>query len=246
MILKKCPICEFNFIRESEECCSVCAANEIRQKERLEENTQFKGELLNKFNSYNFIGFLHTTNLSNFVKIYEDGFLFSREYMMQNNIKFEDNAMPEVINITNEFVKHNVRFYYRIKTPTNYRAYHSYNQSNPVLLVFDKKIIFDDDVAFSDGCAASNKSTITKNAETAINFKWEDIFSQTPLTEEEVIMNMMGNGPTRYRNAEFLYPIKISIDKVNKIYFKNKADMDYAVNILGVDDRFEVNALMFC
>ena len=145
--------------------------------------------------------------------------------------------MKEIIDGTTTFIKEKTRFYYKPITPTNISAYKNYKQTRPVLMVFEPSLIFNQNVYFSDGCARAYNTITTKDPNSAIRFHWDRIFDRTPLHEiPEDELNKYD--PVHYRNAEFLYPNKVSTDKIIKIYFKRKSDMDYAISQVGNDPRF--------
>jgi hypothetical protein len=269
--MKKCPICELNFIQDNAVVCKICYAQtykarelvkhqEIIKKKQIEEEKlrkkqeeelqkklfekQNKQALLDKLYSYGFEGFLHTANINNFISIYKTGYLYSREELTQLGIPFEDNAMKEIIDGTSDFIRKKTRFYYRPITPTNVSAYKYYKQTKPVLMVFDPDLIFDSKVYFSDGCARAYISRIVEDPTIAIKYEWDKIFDSTPLYQ---IPNEEYNKDDimHYRNAEFLYPHKVSTDKIIKIYFKRKADMDYAISQVGNDPRFVLDNSKF-
>lgn len=257
--MKKCPICELNYIDDNQFVCKICyrnqpartyANNELQLlKQREERNKkmkilEYKSFLLEILYSYGFEGFLHTANLSNFISIFNSGFLYSRDELIKQNIPFEDNAMQEIIDSTSYFIKEKTRFYYRPITPTNVSAYKYYKQKHPVIMVFNPDLIFDDDTCFCNGCARAIDTDITKDPQTAIQFNWDSIFDTTPLSQIQDNDNN-ANYPIHDRNAEFLYPNKVSTDKIIKIYFKTKSDMDYAISQLGNDSRFVLDCSKF-
>ena len=260
MKYRKCPCCQINYTLENKQLCKICYySNEGRDfLKRLDKNgpdssnfviqhnsKEEKIKLLEKLETFGFQGFLHTTNFDNFINIFKMGFLYPRKELKEQNIPFTDNANFGVIQNTRNFVFNMTRFFYRTKTPTNYSAFHSYNQTKPVIMVFDKNIIFENNVLFCDGCAATTKINITKDVLQAINFDWDEIFSNKSYDETDNVLNYEGIGPKRYRNAEFLFPGKISITNIVKVYFKTQKDLDNAKNILGHDRRFELNRDMF-
>ena len=248
---KKCPFCELNYIPITEDCCDVCyrrapiarkknklqSDKEYQLEQKIEEN-KYREILLKLLESLGFKGFLHTTNFKNFINIYNSGFLKSRNQLLAEGYKFEDNAERFVIGKTSESVKSRVRFYYRQLTPTNYSAYMWHNQKNPVMLVFDKKLIFYDDVLFYDGCAGSSLSKNTRNAKEAIKFNWKGIFSTGPFKVGDYVLK-------NHRNAEFLTSSPIFIGNAIKIYFRNYMDYVNACELFGSDYRFEYNPKMF-
>ena len=198
-----------------------------------------KVKLLYKLQRYGFNGFFHTTGLNNFIKMYKSGYLYSRKYLEENGIKFDDNADPDVIKRTSSHVFSFVRLYYRAKTPTNYSAYYNFGQKHPVLLQFDNDIIFDD-VCFCNGNASSKYTEITPDANVALEtFDWDLIFGYNlDGVDNYIIKNK--------RNAELLYNGRIHLSKVKYFVFKTEEDMNFAISQLSFKDpRFIVDKRMF-
>lgn len=252
---KKCPFCELNYIKADEECCKVCyeqnpqAKRMVKIKEeidfnkeqerRLNKEKEDRKTLLEVMRAKGFIGFVRTENFDNFVKIYNSGYLMSRQTVQRENINFTDNADPNVILNTSDFVKKHVRFYYRCKTPTNYGAYYYFGQKNPIMLVFDEELIFDKNAIFCDGNAMAGQTRQIRKADFALkNFNWDDIFSFGQFNADDLAKK-------NHRNAEFLLPDKVSLEYVKNIYFKNRDDMKNAIALLGNDKRFEHKPEMF-
>lgn len=267
MEYKKCPCCELNYIIKGKELlCKACLRSprgrdfilknlsqekldnirkikEEKQKKKEEEKVflkqKAKEELLRILESFGFEGFLHTADFKNFIEIFKSGRLMSREELINRGVCFIDNAEAEIIENTAHIYKKHTRFYYRPKTPTNYAALKWHNQNSPVMMVFDKNLIYFEDVIFADGGVAAKRTNITRDPQIAQGFDWKQIFRDDPFTPEEVLMNELGCGPKNHRNAEFLCGKSVEIDKVKKVYFKNKKDLDMAIDILGNDPRFE-------
>lgn len=209
-----------------------------REREAAEEHEN-RTKMLNVMKENGFIGFLRTENFDNFIKIYNSGFLKSRQVALEENLSFTDNADPEVIADTPDFVKNCVRFYYRCKTPTNYGAYYHFGQDNPVMLVFDENLIYDKNAVFCDGNAMSQFTILTRTAQYALNkFHWDEIFSFGPFNPADLLTK-------NRRNAEFLLADHVPIADVRHIYFKFQEDLDRAKKLLGNDERFELKTEMF-
>ena len=180
-----------------------------------------KENILSILDQYGFEGFLHTTELSNFEKIITCGKLFSREKAKN----FIDRADPDVIEHTDISILSYCRFYYYFNTPTNFRA----KYINPVIMVFDKDLIYNKNIIFYEGNAASHYSKKITNATEALNVNWDAVFERGPYfiskyyqTEED------SKYITRMRNSEFLLKDEVSIENIQKIYFKTQKDCDFA------------------
>lgn len=240
---------------------------EIAQKKRLkilEEERRIKREeqeiakkkrlkaLFKKLEEYfNFQGFIHSTDFENFIKIMKDNKIFCRKYLEDNNLVVDDIALREVIDNTSDRIKNYVRFYWRTKTPTNYRNEgikpksvlvdnNKAHSPNPVIFVFDYKIALNTNVRFTDKNAGAYSSSFDCEPNQKYNFNY--IFHDSSLlgydeTERKSIIQS--------RCAEFLYPHELSLDYVKKIVFRNQADYDRAVLRFGNDNRFCIDESQF-
>ena len=233
MEYKKCLDCDINLVKYGEDYCALCKRNprnmnrifDLNLEMEIDDNEiQDRKLLLGVMNKHCFKGFFHTTNFDNFVKIYDSNILGSRKYVLENRINFTDNANKSVLENTNPRVFEYVRFYYREKTPTNYSAYLNYHQESPVILLFSKNILFHRGVLFCDGNAGAWGSYMITKAKYALEFEWDSIFSH---------------------NAEFLYYDHISLEFVEKFYFRNKVDYEKAIEKFGENDKFELRRDLF-
>lgn len=201
-------------------------------------NNDYLSSLLNKIRKLHFEGFVHTTELNNFLNIVESGYLYPRRDL--NEEEFVDKANQNVINNSKMFrplLLECCRFYYYFKTPTNYRA----NYERPVAIVFDEKIIekYYPHIYFTNGNATCYNTKWTKDILVALEFNWDKIFdrkrygTQDPQEKKEI---------TRIRNAEFLVNRRVSIKFIKTIYFKNVDDMKEAslkVNNKDIIEKFK-------
>ena len=209
--------------------------------------------LLDYMNEKGFVGFLHTTNFSNFVSIYKSKKLLSRNKLKTLETSFDDCAESDIIEGTNSDVKDSNRFYFRAKTPTNYSAFRYHNQKNPVVFVLKKECIFDRSVVFYDGNARASNSKWTKSALIAYSlFKWNLIFSDViAYDSEETNEFLRTEGCSlaelkRVQNAEVLFKNELDLDLFDKICFRTVQDYQNAVKIFGRDKRFVCDHKMFC
>ncbi|MDO9592633.1 MAG: DarT ssDNA thymidine ADP-ribosyltransferase family protein, partial [Erysipelotrichaceae bacterium] len=153
-IKKKIDDYEMKKIQEAERQNEI----KINRKRKLEEDNKFIKKLKKEFidmlkSEYQFEGFHHYTDFSNFINIENIGFLLSRNEAKKNG--FIDAAEQSVINKTNPVVMNFVRFYYKEKTPTIYDN-EGIKVDNctphmpiPVLLIFNEDIINYEDVAYT-------------------------------------------------------------------------------------------------
>ncbi|MBE7706212.1 MAG: DUF4433 domain-containing protein [Cyanobacteria bacterium SIG30] len=228
---------------------------ELSKKEKLgDKRLEFDKIFDDLKEKYHFEGFFHTTSFENFVEIMTCKKIFSRAELQKAGIKFSDIALDDVIDKTRQPIKNYVRFYFREKTPTNYdnegikpksvlelETNFKAHSPNPVIMIFDHNIAFDNqNVFFARGNASRNKTKFTNKINQLRDFEWEQIFHNQAIIEEnlkDLIINM--------RNAEIMYPNFISIDKIVKIIFRNVCDYERAIYLFGKDDRFVVDDKYF-
>lgn len=207
--------------------------------------------------TYNFQGFVHTTSFENFINIMRSGYLYSRNYIHENNIKTSEIALDGAIDITSNEIKNYVRLYWRVKTPTNYRNEGIKPKSalidifrahspNPVILMFDKKIALNEKARFTpkNACKCSHLFEHTfyeEDIKYPFKYSFKNIFHDGPIMEDEEKQKIIDA-----RQAELLYPERLSINKIKKIIFRSKADFDRAVLELGNNDKFEIDDNQFC
>lgn len=211
---------------------------------------------------YKFEGFIHTTSFENFIKIYKNKKLYSRNYLENNHINFEDIANQDVVNKQKR--EHDyVRFYFRPKTPTNYRnegikctkslnkkncidlgngilkdeEYNKQQSANPVVMIFNYSIAQNKNSKYKQ----SNKinQELVNSIQELKN--WDLIFAEgkyeNPILKEY---------EKPFRMAEFLYPNFIETNEIKKIVFRSKCDKERAIQLLGNDNRFIVDTSYFC
>lgn len=210
--------------------------------------------LLSVLEKHGFEGFHHYTDFKNFIQIMKEKKLYSRGKAQEKGLLLTDAAENSVIAKTENFVKNMVRFYYKEDTPTLYRNEgirhgddfnrdeYSAHMPIPVLLLFEKELIFDPNIYISNGGCGSGHTKRTNKCEEALSYDWDEIFKRGPY----------GNVPYEVhkeiknkRNAEFLFPEAISIDRLNAIVFRCEADKKHAEFILGENNLFQVNPNKF-
>ncbi len=135
-------------------------------------------QLISIYQGYeNFIGFIHCTELCNFINIYKEGFILSRSRKKNNvdsadkdQIKSTEHKHPEILDC--------VRFYLAPKTPTYYRM----NFKNPVMIVIDENIMshVEGDILFVDKQLNSRGAFLTSNIDDALKFDYQKIFDRRP------------------------------------------------------------------
>ncbi len=197
---------------------------------------------------YNFKGLYHFTDFKNLHSILDKGYLKSRSACKNSNIDFLDAANEEVIDHTKKDVKKCVRFYYKEKTPTLYKI-EGIKEGNenphiplPVYLFFDYELILLKNTIFSSCNAASSYVEFGNDADFFDNMDWGKIFHRGSLPIED---SPIKREIIRNRNAELLGTKDISLDYLNKIIFRSKADYKRAINLFGQNDKFVVDSSLF-
>lgn len=197
---------------------------------------------------YQFHGFLHYSDFSNYIKIMKDGYLKCRNELSTG--QFKDAADSNVIEKTRDYVKTHVRFFYKGMTPTLY-SNEGIKIDNadphmpiPVLMIFDEQIIHIPNVKFLSGCGGSNYTLKYDNQFDALErMNWDEIFrrGQYGISDTEHGAEALRAKITNNRNAEFLVPNKISTEHIKRIVFRCEADRFRAKVLLGDDIRYSVD-----
>lgn len=197
---------------------------------------------------FNFQGFIHTTDFSNFINIMGRGFIYSRKRDIEEGLLIIDSANEDIIRGTNKFVQRHVRFYFRPKTPTHYnnegirQGQPPHHMPIPVMLIASKNVGHYYNLVFADGNARSSNTIKEYNVRYVYNFDFERIFgkgSYNFLSYDEK------KETTRQRNVEVLIPDKVSMKVIDKIIFRSNADLKMANLLFGNDSRFLVDENKF-
>ncbi len=226
------------------------------KKEYFKKENADKRSLLKKLQSeYGFEGFHHYTDINNFIKIINSGYLLSREEAKKTG--FVDAADENVITHTLEGNKaditHYVRFFYKEKTPTLYcnEGIKINNEMPhmpiPVLLIFDEKLIFNDNVCFLSGGGGSYCTFFSKDASEANKkYDWDLIFSRGKYGEILEKSNVEdGYNIKNARNAEFAFLEKVELKYLKRIIFRSEAERKLARILIGNNPLFEVEKTKF-
>ncbi len=196
-------------------------------------------------NEFQFEGFHHYTDFQNFIKIMREGILHSRATLLSQS--FFDSGAQNIIENTDRDIKKFVRFFYKGRTPTLYHN-EGIKPGNvvphmpiPVLLIFGEDIAKHAGVEYLAGSGSrKERNETTDSAEAKIKFDWQLIFSRGPYVVDQYDPKSIERKKlvTNKRNAEFLYPQKISTEYLKKIIFRTPADLKHAKEVLGEDVRF--------
>ena len=180
----------------------------------------------------------HFTHLENAASILKCGFLYSRAELNRQSVAFSDSASSQVINQSHPELADQVRFYFRPRTPTTYhmegfkpvdKRFHDAHCAMPVYLLFDMKgVISLNKTRFSDGNLASEYSSLFSSADEFTQLPFGDIYHDGPYHEEDRYLIR------RTRQAEVIYPKKISLEHLKYIYCRSQAEMETLRNLLPV------------
>lgn len=215
----------------------------------MKDISQLKNTIENLKNNYGFDGIYHFTNFSNLKSILTTGYLYSRYDCSKKGCIFKDAASKDVIHKTELEIKKCVRFYYRDQSYTLYvnegiKKEKYITDSHcpiPVYLLFDEKLILDDNTYFADGNAKSKYTSIDNTSEFFESMDWQAIFSTGSLYG-----NYIEKMETkRKRQAELLSTMPISLMHLKNIYFRTIADKRRAINYFGNREYFLVNPKIF-
>lgn len=169
---------------------------------------------------YDFEGFIHTTELSNFKSIIKEGKLISRNTLLGKGIKFKDRANQNVLLGTNDYVKSCCRFYYTYDTPTNYRA----GYGKKVSMVFDEALAYNSKAKFAPQNAYFGNFSC--QIENVLRYDWEGIFERGFHSSSKYSKQYEGEELKRKivatRNAEFLIYGEVPISFIKKIIVYDK------------------------
>jgi len=199
--------------------------------DKIKENLENVLSVLEEKTSFE--GFLHYTDITNIESIIETKKLFSRS--MSKEIISTDAASKEVLDHTDNKIKEYVRFYYKEKTPTIFnnegikQVGMPTHMPIPILLVFDKNIIFHNNIAFLDGGGGSHFTKFTEDSFKVLKFEWDLILERKPLQRsDELLSEEDKKNKSRlnnHRNAEFLYKESVSTEFIRKVYLRSNAEL---------------------
>ncbi|WP_424475372.1 DarT ssDNA thymidine ADP-ribosyltransferase family protein [Oceanobacillus kimchii] len=176
----------------------------------------------------------HFSDIENIVSIINTNYLASRNYALEHGLMKNDNASSEVINQTIDDNKNYVRFYFRPKTPTQYRNeglksnYKSYEFKAhcpvPIFLVFNsKKILGLKESKFVETNLALNPKICTSIDELE-KFDFERIFHLGATNDREIF---------KKRHAEVLLKDKCNLDHLEFLVCRSYAEKETLLNLLG-------------
>lgn len=201
----------------------------IRTEDEKEELYEYVVSTMKKHGSE---GFVHYTAYENLKSILKDGYIYSRDEMINSRHKLFDVAEEKVLRDTPDKVKSKVRLMYGFNTPISYhfekRALH--RKTEMVAIVINPKIILDCDVEFYEKSAArENYGNPSNGIESVKDFNWNEIFERGRITNDE------GNKDCKikYRDAEAVVIGALPIKYITAIYFRSEKILEKARNDIG-------------
>lgn len=180
----------------------------------------------------------HYTDINNAVNILKDGKIYSRNN--PKNPMFNDNAGTEIIHQTNTEVKDYVRFYFRPKTPTQFRnegfvpsneRYQNSNVPVPIFFAFEAKdMLARENARFSETSLASNHHTLTNKIEDFSKFDFARIYSDGPYKDGNLNL---------YRHAEIVIPHECDLSDLKFIWCRSNAEFVSLCHFLRENDIYD-------
>lgn len=187
----------------------------------------------------------HFTNVTNISSILESGMLYARanpKCCAEN-----ENAEVSIIEGTNEYVTEYVRFYFRPKTPTQYRNEGIKSEDEmglymahcpiPVFLLFDfDKLFMRPDCFFSYESLASRYSVnLYQGYNSLQHAPLLDIYHEgafPPEDRERIV---------KRRHAEVLVKNQCDLSALKKIYCRTEAERETLLNLLtpGIKSKYK-------
>ncbi|WP_400205483.1 DarT ssDNA thymidine ADP-ribosyltransferase family protein [Candidatus Methanarcanum hacksteinii] len=205
-----------------------CPIEVIRELYHFENEDAFFEKLISISDNV-FEGFVHETTIDNLMSMIEDRCLYSREYLMEHEKKFNSIANESVLHLTSYQVKSHVRFYFRPRTPTYYH-FEKKCGDNVVCLIFDKELAMVKDASISIGNACNDdryhfNEYVTKEFNETF---WRRVFDFSGAYHvDNYCYDGDSNGywtvsNKNERHTELLVPDKVSLSYLKKIVFKNE------------------------
>ena len=178
----------------------------------------------------------HCTDILNVVSILQQGEIVSRSRIASTGQLPIDIASPEVIAGTNLQWQDYVRFYFRPKTPTQYRnegfrpvgqrAWNSHCPV-PVYLIFDALAVLSrSDCCFSDGNLGSTRANVNGDVSFLQQIPFELVYHDTRFDQSE------RGQIVHHRNAEVLVPQRMGLENLRYIGCRSDAEYRTLLHLL--------------
>jgi len=185
----------------------------------------------------------HFTDMGNAKSILETGQIFSRKKAFEKGLMSVDNASHDVISYTNDKWKNYARFYFRPKTPTQFRnegiqSKQSFNELNahcpvPIFFLFDSKaMLIRADSFFSYGSLAVDNAAYNQ----AKDFKkmpFQYVYHEG--SYDTTLQWFIKNN----RHAELIIPEECSLENLKAILCRSTAEKETFLNQLSPATRLK-------
>ena len=183
----------------------------------------------------------HCTDISNAVNILRHGELLSRVLAKEHGLLSLDIASADIIAQTDPRWKEYVRFYFRPRTPTQYRneGFRPPKQQRlgshcpvPIYFVFNAlSVLSRSDSKFTDGNAAASGSTPKNDVAFLKQIPFEFVYHDSPFDSSEP------NTIVYHRNAEVMVPERIGLESVSFVGCRSVAEYETLLHLLSPGSR---------
>lgn len=184
----------------------------------------------------------HFTDVKNAAQILSGGEILSRNEAIARGAMLNDNASPEVIAQTAERWKDYVRFYFRPKTPTQYRNEGFLPRDNrplhahcpiPVFFLFDAVSLLSlPNSEFSERTLASPYTVTYTDPDDFRRLRFDYIY-------HEGSYDKSGPNIANYRQSEVVIPTHCPLDHVKRIVCRSAAEKQTLLELLDTSIFFE-------
>lgn len=183
----------------------------------------------------------HYTDIENALSIIREGALFSRNEAQSRGLMSTDNASPNIIDNTNDEWKDYVRFYFRPKTPTQFRnegfrpienRYQNAHCPLPIYFIFDsKEILTLPGCRFSDGNLAAANPNVFSAAADLEKMHFEHIYHEDSIPKDARAQI------TFHKNAEVIVPNQLGLSALRYIVCRSQAEYETFLHLLPRNAR---------
>lgn len=178
----------------------------------------------------------HFTDISNAVKMLQEGMLFSRSELEKRKSPITDIASPEIISSTPSEWKGYVRLYFRPRTPMQYRneGFRPIRQRElggahcpvPIVFIFDaKNILTNKKTKFSDGNLAAG-AAVGEDSNFFLSIPFQKVYHDESIGENEK-RNIIF-----HRHAEVIIPDSLDLSNLKFIWCRSQAEFETLVHLL--------------
>lgn len=183
----------------------------------------------------------HFTDIRNAVRVLEYGLLVSRADALVSGGMASDNASPAVIDQTDERWKHHVRFYFRPRTPTQFRneGFRPMNERPlgahcpvPVYFIFESRpLLTHPESQFSEGSLARPGVEPNGSAEAFRKIPFELVYHDSPYSPDDRERIVF------HRHAEVVIPRNVDLVHLHRIWCRSTAEYQTLLTLLSPATR---------